>query len=107
MNKAIKNLIEPEAVFRLAELVEIVDLAPVQNLAFASKRCDGAQVRMHCGVHQAGVIVVALNVPRPIEPVHAERFHAFLRVIVNMDKFHNPAEVVRLAWRLAYKVDLI
>jgi hypothetical protein len=69
MNKAIENLIEPEAVFNFAILVKITNLAPVQYLAFASERCDGTQVRVHGGINQAGIIVVALNIARAVEPV--------------------------------------
>ena len=44
MNESIKDLIEPEIVFSLAIVIEIADLAPVPNMAFASERSDGAEI---------------------------------------------------------------
>ena len=36
MDEAIEDLVEPEAVLRLAILVQIADFAPMQDLAFSS-----------------------------------------------------------------------
>ena len=69
MNKAIKHLVKPETVLHFAIFIKIADLTSMQDLAFASERCDGAQVRVHGGVHQARIIVVALNISRTVKPV--------------------------------------
>lgn len=70
MDKSVEDLIEPEAVFCLSIFVEITNFAPVQYLTLASERRNGTQIRMHRGVHKARVIVVTLNVSRPIKPIH-------------------------------------
>jgi hypothetical protein len=70
MNEAIKNLVEPKAVLNFAIFIEIANLAPVKYLAFASERCDGTQIRVHGGIDQAGIVVVALNIAGAVEPVN-------------------------------------
>ena len=62
---------------------------------------------MHCRIHQSGVIIVALHISWAIEPIHTHRLDPLLRVVVDVDKFHDPAEIVRLAGRLAHEVHLI
>jgi hypothetical protein len=62
---------------------------------------------VHGGVHQARIIIVSLNISGAIEPVDSERFHALLGIVADVDKFHNPAKVVGLAWRLAHEVHLV
>jgi hypothetical protein len=69
MNEAIENLVKPKAIFDFAIVVKISNFTPVQYLAFPSERCDGAQIRMHGGIDQAGVIIVALNIARTIKPI--------------------------------------
>lgn len=62
---------------------------------------------MHCRIDQAGVIVVTLHIPRAIKPIDAQRFNSLLGVVVDVDEFHNSAEIIGLAGRLAHKVHLI
>lgn len=107
MDKAIEYLVKPETVFHFAIFIKIADLTSMQDLTFASERCDGAQVRVHGGIHQARIIVVALNISRTVKPVDSQRLDALLWIVVDVDKFHDPAKVVRLAWRLAHKVHLV
>lgn len=107
MDEAIIYLIKPEAVLRFAVFIEIADLTSMQDLTFASERCDGAEIRMHGGVHQARIIVVALHISRTVEPVDAQRLDALFQIVVDVDKFHDPAEIVGLAWRLAHEVHLV
>ena len=107
MNEAIKDLVEPETVLGLAVLIQVADFASMQNLALPPQRGNRAEIGMHRRIHQTGVIVVALDISRAIKPVHAHRLYFLLGVVVDVDEFHDPAEVVGLAGRLAHKVHLI
>ena len=62
---------------------------------------------MHRCVNKPGVIVVSLNISWTVEPIDAERIYALLWVVVNVDEFHNAAQIVGFSRRLAYKVHLI
>ena len=62
---------------------------------------------MHCRVHQASVVVVALHISWPIEPVDSQRLDALRWIVVGMYEFHDPTKIVRLAGRLAHKVQLV
>lgn len=107
MDEAIKDLVEPKTVLGLAVLVQIANLAAVQDLALSSQRGQGAEVRVHRRIDETSVVVVALHVSRAIKPVDAQRLDALLGVVVDMDKFHDPAKIVGLAGRLAHEVHLI
>jgi hypothetical protein len=107
VDEAIENLVEPETVLCLAVLVKITNLASVKNLTLPAQRGERAQVRVHCRIHQASVVVVALYISWSIEPVDSQRLHALGWIIVGMYEFHNSTEIVRLAGRLAHKVQLV
>lgn len=62
---------------------------------------------MHGRIDQTSVIVVALDISWAVEPINSHGLYPLLGVVVDVDKFHNPAEVVRLAGRLAHEVHLI
>jgi hypothetical protein len=62
---------------------------------------------MHGRVHEASIIVVTLNVSRAIIPIDSHRLYSLLWVIVDVDKLHDPAEIVGLAGRLANEVHLV
>lgn len=102
MNETVKDLVEPEAVLGLAIVVQVANLAAMQDLAFASEGGEGAEVRVHGRIHQTGVIVVTLHIARAIEPVDAQRLDALLGVVVDVDEFHYSAKIVGLAGRLAH-----
>lgn len=107
MDEAIKDLVEPETVLGLAVLVQVANFATMQDLAFPPEGCNGAKVRVHRRIDETSVIVVALHVSWAIEPIDAQRLDPLLGVVVDVDEFHDPAEVVGLAGRLAHKVHLI
>ena len=107
MDEAIENLVEPEAVLCLAVFVQITNLTPMQNLALAAEGSERAKVGVHCRVHQASVVVIALHISWPIKPVDSQRLYALRWIVVGMYEFHDPTKIVRLAGRLAHKVQLV
>jgi len=63
---------------------------------------------MHRTVHEPGIAVESLDIPRPVVPVYAQRVNRRVWVIrIDVQEFHNPTKVVWIARRLAYKVHMI
>lgn len=62
---------------------------------------------MHRGVNQTGVGIVALYITGAIEPIHSEHVHLVRRVVVGVNKLHDPAQVVGLSGWFAHEVDLV
>lgn len=63
---------------------------------------------MHGGVKEPRIAVEALDVPRSVIPIDAEGVNWRASVFcIRMQKLHDAAEVVRLAWWFADKVHVI
>lgn len=62
---------------------------------------------MHRGVNKARIGRMALRIARAIKPIHPQRLDTLLGIIVDVNKFHDPAKIVRLPGRLAHQVHLV
>lgn len=107
LDVAVVEFFEPEAVGVLAIGVRRADVNPMPNLTLATQGRQGCDVRVHCSKHDSSVRHLAANVPRPIVPIDAQCVDGLGGVVVGMQEFHDAAQVVWLARRLAHEVHMI
>jgi len=91
-DETIKDLTEPEAVFAFAILIKVGDFSTMRHLTLAAKGSDRANIGMHSSVNDSCVVVIALHVPRSIEPVDSHGLY-WRRLVARLDmqKLHDSA----------------
>ena len=63
---------------------------------------------MHRCIDQSSIAVESSDISRPVIPVHAQRVDGRVGVAaVDMQKLHDPAQVVWVAGGLAYEIHVI
>jgi hypothetical protein len=108
MDEAVKNLVEIEMVAFFFVFLDITTLTFVGNKAFATKRCQWADVRMHGGVDQSGVVAEPLHITWSVHPVDSKSVDNGVFILgVLFSEFHDTTQVVWIAWWLANKIDMV
>lgn len=83
------------------------DLGPVFHGAFATQRVERADVRVHRREKLSRVLGTLLDVLGPIEPIEPKRIHWPRWIIVLVQKFHDPTNVVRLTGWLTNEINMV
>lgn len=107
MDVPVEHFLKIKAIAHLAEFVDVIDFAAVEDVALAADGGQRALVRVHRREDDARVGYFAVYILRSVIPVDADRLDRLRWIVVGVQEFHDAREVVGLAGRLAYQVDVV
>ena len=104
---SIEQLLVPERILLFSICIQIADLAAMADLASPSQSSDVDRASLKGGEKKSCIVFGAVYVSWPQEPVDLQSVYRLRMFIVGVEEFQDPSQIIRLARRLTYRVDLI